>query len=494
MNNINLLVKMKAEEKCVCKIIGLILLFFGTNIYLSFATDTYSTLANGFEYSAKDMFFRNGRPIVALMYEIYYLSGLAGISFYYISSVLALFFLGCSLWLMQKILKPFIISENQRIFISFISIANIFIIEYFMFIEKCAFMLAILFNILSIYYIYRYLEKRKIKYYICSVVVLILAFFTYQGTIALFITLSMPFAYKYADSIKKYFLNILHIGLVYFISALSGICAFKFIFKSSRINGKTNYFDNAKHVIESLKYILVNTFEIVPKHFFELFLFVIFSIYLIYIVYNKNKIRRLIHLFIIILTSCFSSTATIIQGSGWWAMRVVYPIASLIGSMLIDFYINDYKDKEDKVFNILDKVISFSIIVFLIGQYISFNKVYIDKYKLNMVDKYRCEYIGQAISEYQEKSGQTITKIAFYYDANTIYPFYDDLYCNGDLIVSSFYRDWSNISAINYYLGTNYEKAECEKEYFEYFQNKDWEKLSQEQLIFEGDTLQLCIY
>lgn len=82
------------ERSCIVKIAALVLLFFGINIYLSFATDSYCTLAEGFRSSAIDMALRNGRPVIGLIYEIHYLLGLSNISFYYISSVLALVFLG----------------------------------------------------------------------------------------------------------------------------------------------------------------------------------------------------------------------------------------------------------------------------------------------------------------------------------------------------------------------------------------------------------------
>jgi hypothetical protein len=130
----------------------------------------------------------------------------------------------------------------------------------------------------------------------------------------------------------------------------------------------------------------------------------------------------------------------------------------------------------------------------LVSQYFSFNKVYIDKYKLNFADKLRAEYVGQAISEYQENSRNVITKIAVYNDANVADPCYPDLYNNGDLVVSSFNTSWSNINALNYYLDTQFEKVDCDEQYIEYFSNFDWECLSKEQLVFEGDTLHLCIY
>lgn len=87
-----------------------------------------------------------------------------------------------------------------------------------------------------------------------------------------------------------------------------------------------------------------------------------------------------------------------------------------------------------------------------------------------------------------------ITRIAVYQDASPSYPAYPGLYANGDLVVSSFYTAWSDVNAINYYLGTAYEKADQSEDYTQYFAGKDWSAPSAEQLVFDGDTLHLCNY
>jgi hypothetical protein len=103
-------------------------------------------------------------------------------------------------------------------------------------------------------------------------------------------------------------------------------------------------------------------------------------------------------------------------------------------------------------------------------------------------------YAGQTISEYQDNTGNVITKIAFYNDASVTSPVYPDLYSNGDLIVSSFNTSWSNKNALNYYLETKFEKVDSDEQYIDFFSKQDWDGLSKNQLIFEGNTLHLCIY
>lgn len=49
------------------------MLFFGVNLYLSFATDTYATFRGGFYGAGIDIVMRNGRPIIGLIYELQYM-------------------------------------------------------------------------------------------------------------------------------------------------------------------------------------------------------------------------------------------------------------------------------------------------------------------------------------------------------------------------------------------------------------------------------------
>lgn len=484
--------KIKEERNAIIKILCFIFLYFGIDIYFNMATDTYAVFANGFGASATDMLYRNGRPIIALIYEIYNLSGLPIQMFYYISSIFALLFLGMSIWIMQKILRTYDITENRSLLVSFISIANIFIIEYFMFIERCGFMLAILLNVIGVHCITNFFKTEKIKYFILAILSVSLAIFTYQGTIALFVLLCLPFAFKHANNFVKYILKILEIGLVYISAIILDFCAFKFFFKSIRIAEKQDLKWHIQHLFANIEYLKLNAFSILPQHFFGIILVTVLIASLIGALFFEKK--RIAHILIIVIASCVFPMATIIQGTGWCAMRIVYPMASIIGVITIDFYINMRSGLGNvRALKILDKAVLVAITILLVGQYFSFNSLYIDRYKLNFADENRANYIGEAVREYENSSGNVITKVAFYTDAETLHPYYPNLY-EGDLLISSFYTEWSDITSLNYYLGTNYKRVEQNEKYVEYFLGRNWDNLSQQQLIFDGDTLHLCVY
>lgn len=486
----------KREKSGLIKAFSIVMLFFGASTFFMFATDTFATFQNGFKYSAYDMTIRNGRPVIGLFYELHYLSGLSNKSFYYISTVLSLLFLGASVWLYQKILTKHGISENTGVLVSFASIANIFIIEYFMFIEKCGFMFAVLMNVTAVYHIENFFERKQLKYAFSALIAMTLAVFTYQGTIALFVILSIPFSLKYAKNFKEYIINIVGIGFIYGLPVIFDMAAFRFIFKSTRISEKINWGENIQKIIGGLQWVAESTFEILPKNMFATLLFFVFTVAIVLAMLHGKKLLCILNVFVIVIASIVFSTATILQGSGWWSTRTTYPLASVIGALVVHIFINCRSlNVENKNVRVARDISVLMIGILLVGQFFSFNKIYIDKYKLNALDEYRYNYVGQAITEYQESTGIEVTKVSFYNDAARTYPAYPHLYYGqGDLIVSAFYTDWSNITALNFYLGSNYARAEPSKQYAEYYASKDWHQLSKDQLIFDGDTLHLCVY
>ena len=493
--------KVSKEKHSILKVVLLVFLFFGANLFLTFSTDSYSTLSAGFHTAAQDMLERNGRPIIALIYKLHSLSGLSGTSFYYISSGLSLLFLGIAIWLYQNLLAHYSLPENARILLAFASIANVYIIEYFMFIEKCGFMLAVLFNVIGVWCIATFFERKNTSprniFLFGAILAITLAVFTYQGTVALFVILSIPFAFYHAKNFKEYVCNILAIGVSYAVPVLLAFIAFNVVFSGTRLRTDFDLLFNLKEFFGGLLMCNMETFDILPHYIFLLTVLLVLAAAVISARGSgRSACFERLHIFVLFAAACVFPAATILQGSGWWAPRTVYPLASIVGVLAINIFINHSSPSGEAAFVRTAKLFSVAVAaVLLVVQYFGFTRLYIDKYKLNALDENRCYYVGQAISEYEEASGIEIKKIAFYADAESAVPTYPHLYSHtGDLICSSFNQSWSDLSALNYYLGSDYERADPSELYRDYFSEKNWDHLSSQQLIFEGDTLHLCIY
>ena len=131
------------------------------------------------------------------------------------------------------------------------------------------------------------------------------------------------------------------------------------------------------------------------------------------------------------------------------------------------------------------------VIVFLIIQFRSFNQIEIDHYNMNYEDKINSLKIGEKIKEYEDITGNKITKIAIYKDKFESYT-YKDIIAIKDINITAFYPDWSIIDMINYYNNLKLEETEKNKEIEQEFLEKDWNDFNYEQIIFIEDTLHYC--
>ena len=95
------------------------------------------------------------------------------------------------------------------------------------------------------------------------------------------------------------------------------------------------------------------------------------------------------------------------------------------------------------------------------------------------------------INEYQEETGIEVTNICIYVDASHAFS-YQNIFTSGDMNVSGFGPDWSDVEMINYYNGLKLVRAEKDEELQNQFAEKDWDSFNKEQVIFIGNTIHLC--
>ena len=133
-----------------------------------------------------------------------------------------------------------------------------------------------------------------------------------------------------------------------------------------------------------------------------------------------------------------------------------------------------------------------SIIILSLTFY-RFIKIEIDHYVLNYEDKVICQNIGKKIKDYENNTGIKINKISVYKDKNARYS-YKNLFVTGDINITSFATDWSDANAICYFNNIKLEKVENNDNLKEYFKEKDWDNFSDEQITFENDTVNVCVF
>jgi len=484
------------SKNVIIKSFILAILFLGAGYQIKYAVDTFWTFEVGFEYMAFDMFSRNGRPLMALIYWLFSLMNIRNEWFYYISYYLAFICTIFSIVIYSEVLSRYIKNENLRILLSFLSIINIYSIEYYMFVEEGGFILGILFGVIAVYFIDKYLRTFSLINIIIALLLVLLAVCTYQGVLPIFFILSIPLVYKNTSSLIGYIKRGLILCLIYIVTAGIYVIIYKLFCDGAR--SSTGYTLIEKSIIawKAIKYSYITTSHLLPKYFFLCIVLVLLAFSIQGIIKAKDQAKAYINLVVIIISTSVIPVGSIIASSGWEAPRIVYPIMSLVGVLGVNYFINIYDVNNAQKNNKWSKnIVIVACLLLVFAQYLSFVKIFNDKYKMNYADMVRIQEIGQTIREYEAETGNKIVQFIFYYDAHHDNPYYQGLYSEGDLVVSSFHSWDSQLNAINYYLGTDYQRLlQQDETYKEYFSKLDWKCYSPSQIRCEYDTVHYCVY
>lgn len=265
--------------------------------------------------------------------------------------------------------------------------------------------------------------------------------------------------------------------------------------------------ESLQKIIDGSKTMLA-TYNILPKYTFVIVLSLLIILAIIMICINKKektstKVLKILGIgYVIIATIGITIVPQIMQNTSsiWFVPRSTYTFASIVGIMCLYILLNvEDKNilKNVKLFKKYDTlyinntIITIIAVVLLGMQFYSFNKIELDHYNLNYLDKINSQAIGNQIKLYEQETGNKVTKICIYNDMNTSFT-YSGIKAIGDINVTGFYPDWSIINMINYYNGLNLTTGEKDIEIEETFKNMDWTNYNDEQIIFIGDTIHYC--
>ncbi len=467
------------------------LLFFGSFIRMEFATDTY----NVFGTPAKEIishFLLSGRMVTALWYAIVKFMHMGNLAIYLSSFAIAIISCTLSLYKLYKIIKLDIKSDIISIILSTAIIINPFSIELFLFLEKGIMFFAILMCICAVEQFIKFLQRKDTKKsIILSILFMLIAVFSYQGVLAIFIALSCIYIIKHSKKIKDFIINNVFMFLCYGIPAVINFVTVRFLFTNERVSGSIYLSESISKVFDGIKDML-DTYTILPKNLFLILSVVTLLIVITTAIKQKNYKLILGTIYITILTTIMTILPIAMQDTAsiWFVPRSSYPFASILGLFILTGLINE-KDNNTKFKNIIEILFTIILIVLLSVQFVRFNKITIDHYNLNYMDKVNALKIGEKIREYEEKTGTKVRKICIYQDKEITYT-YQDIFSVGDINISGFATDWSIVPLINYFNNINLETTEVNEELKKYFSNKNWNSFSEEQIKIEGDTIHFC--
>ena len=439
------------------------IIFFGMLIKLEFATDTYAV----FNFDKEAVFMQyamSGRFITGVFLKLLKIIDSSETAIYLLSFVLAIFCATLSQYILYKIIEKDVKNRWLKFLIPTLIIINPFSIELFLFIEKGIMWLGILMCILAVQKVIQYFETKQKKYLFFSTILMLLANFSYQGVVGIFLSISFVYILKYSKYIKQFIINNLIVGFVYAIPALLDFVLVKILYKASRINGKVIFLESLKIIIQNTQNMYIKMYDLLPKYAFILLILFTFTAFWCKICKENKKFLNLLNYFYIICgITIVSVTPQIMQptNSIWFGPRSTYSFASM-----------------------------YVLIVFQAQKYIKIEK---DRYILNKNDKNITLQIIKQIENYEKQTGNRISCISWYQDGKPNYT-YNGIFVTSDMNVKCYSSDWSTIEILKYYLKRNIKLEKENQELDEEFKNKNWDDFNFEQLVFDNNKLNFCNY
>lgn len=465
----------------------LTLIFVAPLFKMEYATDTYTMASSGFLPSAEHMLYNNGRALIAAFYYLCDFLSISIQAFYYFSLLLAIISISLAIYRLFKLFSRDF-AKLPAFFFAILFVLNPITTEYLLFIEKGFFFLAILLCVFALEGFCMLTDGRR-RGLAISLICILLASFIYQSIPGGFLLMCALFALLKSNSAKKLFINLaLSLG-IYGFGAFCNLIFLRLLRSSSRLDGDFSVSNIIKAVF--------------LLDFYTVFIYLALALLLLAlcIVLNKRTSgkpfsKELFHFVFASFLLCFIGVgitiapfALVAENEVWITFRIIYPIGVLVFALPYYFCAKDKNTFKSKA----SRRGSFLLLFILVLNFAFFQTMIISRIINNETDKALCEKIGEEISLYENESGIDVKNVKIYYDRSTTKKNAGVLKI-GDSNVRAFSKTWSDVCHMNVILGRSLVKCSPDKKYVDYFSKKDYSAYDREQLIFEGDTLHICVY
>lgn len=480
------------------------LIFFGTFIKLDFATDTYAFMYNSVD-DFLGTFLGNGRIIAGVFGTLFKL--IPGVSiqvvclFSFLVGIISLILSLCVLdGLVNKVIRNNVLCK----LITTLIIINPFIIELFLFIEKGAMLLGVLFCVLAAKNFVRYLEekdnnKKSIKFLIYSIAMMIMGSISYQGVLGIYILIATVFTIYYSKNFKQFVINTILSVVPYIGGMITNFLWIKLISVDGRTSGSLNIVGSIKAITANWDWML-HMFGIVPfKPIVVALGLIIVTTVVVMIRKKKAPIKFALLtgsiLYVLLIAILAAVVPQIAMGTKVWLVpRSTYVYGAIIG--IIPLTCLSYVGDELLVikWKLPRYLISTTLLLIVIVLFYRHNQIIIDHYSVIAQDRTRAKVIGRIIDDYENESGNRVTKAAMIGDSvpNEAYPGILNIMDINDTSFSTF---WSGVNSIKYWNGRNdLHRVQAPEELKEYCRNNDWDYFDGSQVIFNKDFVGVCSY
>ena len=490
-------IKLTREDSILLfSIIAFSLIICNAFLKMHYSSDTFCLMYRGyFEYPSY-YFLLDARIISTL---VCYIGGILHLPYnvYLISlDVIGVIFLSLSVFILYKlIIKQLDIkSVKNKILILigiYVIIFNHVAIEYLLYPESGVMCLSILLTAIATKVYVTQTRKKYLK----TLLLMILGTLCYQGTINLLpvlvsaiIFLKNKREFDIKITLKVYILDMLKIGIMFIISMLISYAITKIADviigdTSSRLRTGRSLLN----VIEFSKEIITVQFSLIPKY---LAIIVMIITSMLLLMYSSKKLQFIHYLLVVIAAYVF--TMLPIMAWGYLMARMAMGIGALMGVSLL--FIGTLLE-EEKPNKIAKEIFTVLIILYFIFNSINFLRNANQHISANKIDENMAATINTMINRYEKETGNTVTKFEYKYDKNT------QQYAIGikpllSLTERKIMVQWCIVESMYVYCGKYFEKNKImpDEIYDKYFNGKELDVFSEDNIVFEGNTMYMYAY
>lgn len=335
--------------------------------------------------------------------------------------------------------------------------------------------------------------KRKNVY---TAILIFLTILAYQTSTSLFLIITLVFiAFKNKGSIKEILKKSIYVGLIYGVSMILGLLITKFWGNYLNWVERETTLLSIKEMIQTifkyLDFIVIKNFYIEPKGWNFIVIIFLTIIFIAQVIKSKEYFHILEYIVLVALC-CIIPILPLMAipiKDQYMETRMAMVFGALAGTLLL-YLILVMKADETKV--IKDIISIITITLFVINS-IYFIRSSSENIATGYIDRNIAKSIIYNIEKYEKENDIKLKKIVVGYDKKTIY------YYEGQIMLRStngrgLATNFTVAPLIEYYCGEKYDWYVSQEEIDERFLEKNWDAYSEEQLVFEGDTLYLCVY
>ena len=374
--------------------------------------------------------------------------------------------------------------------LSCITIVNIFICEYFLYPESM-FIFVTWLNVEAVVLYWRMIDRKNKYLNIAIIGLLALSGFGYQIIPAVYLVLTLPMVLVKSDTIKLFVSNQVMTGLHYIAGVLPGSVFAKLIVRSPRGEFRPeSIFDTVS--INKPQDADVRTYvfdRITSGMWVYVVVCLIIAVLLLIAAFRGKEYIEIVKGMYIVLVTVFMGILPFIIGvTSDYRPRIYYVIGTLFGTLTLYGLLKGYLTIGKEVAYIICEC---AAIIMIFVQFANFGDIARERYITNYEDRYISCMIGREIDKYENESGESISKVVFYQDSHRTKYISEKGWC---LSMRAYGVDWGNSSALNYYLGRNYQIGKMDEDVAMKFALEDWSSFSEDQIVFKGDTAHICRY